>query len=219
MEIKDMKEAEEFHLQLIQETEALRTGHFVLTSGKHSGRYVNKDDISTKPKILDSLADWIVEFVWSESLKVGVVAAPAVGAIAFGNRVAEQLGREVVSVFAEAEGDKFVFRRGYERFIHPGVKVLVVEDIITTGKTTRAMIEAVEALGGEVVGIGLIWNRSTEEFFVPVFACVSQTFPTYDPSECPLCQEKVPIDTQVNKHGREFLDQYGEDSDNWPANK
>lgn len=149
---------------------------------------------------------------------VDVVAAPAVGAIVLGSRVAFRYGPKVISIFAENDRDSFVFKRDYGRFIKPGIKVLVVEDIITSGKTTKAMIRAVEALGGEVVGVGLLWNRGTEKFSVPIFACVTKVLPTFDRAECPFCRDAVPINTNVG-HGEDFLNEFGEDSSNWPANK
>ena len=211
------KLTEEKALELISSTEALHEGHFVLASGLHSGHFVSKDDVSTIPDVLEQLAHDIAEYFWETYPEV--VAAPAVGAIALGNRVAENRGLLTRSIFAEQEGDKFVFRRGYSRLIQAGTKVLVVEDVITTGKTTRAMIEAVNELGGKVVGVGLIWNRGQEDFEVPVFACVNKAFPNFDPEKCPLCCEGIPIDTQVNKHGQEFLDKYEEDPAGWPANR
>lgn len=205
-------------LQRIEKSEALLAGHFVLVSGRHSDRYVSKDLVSTLPHILAELASSI-----SGHFRVGgvqVVAAPAVGAIALGNRVAEHLGPEVRAVYAEQQGDEFVFGRGFSRFIGPGVRILVAEDIRTTGKTTGAMVRAVQKLGGEVVGVGLLWDRSQEAASdIPVFACVTQTLPTYGEEECPLCKEGVWIDTEVNKHGGEFLQAHGTDPSGWPANR
>jgi orotate phosphoribosyltransferase len=214
MFLKELTEEES--LEYIRVTGAIREGHFVLTSGRHSPNYVNKDDVSTLPHRLDVLA-YTIERAF-KGRGVQVVAAPAVGAIALGNRVAYHFGGDVIAVFAESDGDDFVFRRDYARFIKPRVKVLLVEDIVTTGKTTWAMIRVVEALGGEVVGVGLLRNRSQEEFPVPVFACVNRAFPTYDPIECLLCKESVPISTEVG-HGHAFLTEFGEDPAGWPANK
>lgn len=209
------KLTEEDSLERIESTGALRKGHFDLTSRRHSGYYVTKDDVSARPEVLDILAAEIADQAWGNDVEV--VAAPAVGAIVLGNRVAFHYGPQVISIFAEQDGDEFVFKRDYARFIQPGTLVLVVEDIITTGKTTKAMIRAVEALGGKVVGVGLLWNRGTEEFSVPVFACVTRVFPTYEQKECPFCREGLPINTDVG-HGKSFLTEFGADPKNWPAN-
>ena len=209
------KLTEDKALELIRSTKALHEGHFVLTSGLHSGHFVSKDDVSTEPHVLEQLAHDIAEHFWESYPEV--IAAPAVGAIALGNRVAENRG--IKSIFAEQKDNRFVFGRGYSRFIKASTKVLIVEDIVTTGKTTRAMVEAINDLGGEVVGIGLLWNRGQEDLGAPVFACVNKAFPNFDPESCPLCREGVSIDTQVNKHGQEFLDEYGEDPAGWPTNR
>lgn len=190
----------------------------MLASGKHSGHYVNKDAISTKPYVLNELAKAIADHFSRKDVQV--VAAPAVGAITLGNRVAYHYGPDISAIFAEENKDgKFVFQRGYADLIQSGTKVLVVEDIVTTGKTTEAMIDVVRKLGGEMVGVGLLWNRSAKEFGgVPTYACVNQSFPTYSEEECTLCRQKVPINTKINKHGQNFIENHGEDPSKWPAN-
>ena len=204
-------------LKIIESTGAVRKEHCVLTSGRHADTYINKDDVSTKPRLLSQLAETIADNFWGES-DADVVAAPAVGAVALGNWVAYHYADRLISVFAEQTEEGFAFRRGYERYITGGTRVLVVEDIITTGKTTKAMIEAVKFLGGEVVGIGLLWNRSTEEFEAPVFACVSKPLLSYSAEDCQLCKDCVEITTDVG-HGRQFLEEHGKDPRNWLANK
>jgi len=209
--------SEEESLALVESAGALLKGHFVLVSKLHSGHYVSKDLAGVLPRKLTQVARAIADNFRDAGIQV--VAAPAVGAIALGSRVAEELGEDVRFVYVEQEGDRFVLRRGFDQFIKPGTRVLVVEDIITTGKTARGTMGAVRELGGDVVGIGLLWNRSTEEFDVPVFSFVSKAFPNYEAHECPLCKEGVPINTKVNKHGQEFLDEYGLDPKGWPTNK
>ena len=204
-------------LKIIESTGAVRKGHFVLTSGRHADTYINKDDVSTKPHLLNRLAETIADNFWGEA-DADVVVAPAVGAIALGNWVAYHYRDTLISIFVEQTADGFAFRRGYDRYVTSGTRVLVVEDIITTGKTTRAMIEAVKSLGGEVVGIGLLWNRSTEGFEVPVFACVSKSLLTDYAESCRLCISCVEITTDVG-HGRQFLEEHGKDPRNWPANR
>ena len=205
-------------LEVVRLTGAVLEGHFVLTSGLHSGHFVSKDLVGTLPAKLERLAATIASAFIDSGVEV--VAAPAMGAIKLGDRVAPNLGDDVISVYAEqAKDGSFFFGRGFDQFIREGTRVIVVEDIITTGKTTRAVIAAVEKLGGEVVGIGLLWNRSQEEFGVTLFACVSQNFPNYTKEECPLCRRRVPINTKANKHGVEFLGEYGEDPTEWPANR
>src|SRR3989344_4496013 len=125
------------YLRLIKSTGAINSGHFVLTSGRHIGRYINKDCVSAYPKILDILAKNVAKNF--ETLKIDVVASSATGAIAFGNRVAEHLGSKINSIYAEQVGDKFVFRRNYSEFVKSKTRVLIIDDIVTTGRTTRSM--------------------------------------------------------------------------------
>lgn len=209
--------SDEEALALVKSTGALLEGHFVLKSRLHSGHYVSKDLAGVLPHKQRQIAVVIADHF--RDAQVNVVASPAVGALTLGSRVAEELGEEVRFVFVEQEGERFFLGRGYDQFITPGTRVLVVEDIITTGITVRGTMGAVKELDGEVVGIGLLWNRSTEEFDVPVFPFVAKTFPNYEVHECLLCKEGVPIDTKANKHGQEFLDEYGPDPKKWPANK
>jgi orotate phosphoribosyltransferase len=204
-------------LGIIESTGAIRKGHFVLTSGNHGDTYVNKDDVSTHPHELSRLAAVIAGNFWGEA-DAQIVVAPAVGAIALGSWVAYHYGDKMRTVFAEQTEGGFVFRRGYERYIIEGTRALLVEDVITTGKSARAMIEAVNTRGGEVVGLGLLWNRSSEEFGIPVFACVNKILGTYPEDNCRLCRARAEITTDVG-HGRQFLDQYGEDPGGWPTNR
>lgn len=204
-------------LEIIKSTGAIRSGHFVLTSGRHTETYINKDAINIRPHLLSLLAKEIAEAFLGEA-DAQVVAVPAVGAIALGNWVAYHYREDVIAVFAETTVDGFDLRRGFDRFITKGTRVLLVDDIITTGKTTRAMIETVMSLGGEVVGLGLLWNRSTEDFRIPVFACVNEVLPTEDAQKCVLCQDSVSIGTDVG-HGAEFMEEYGIDPRGWPANR
>lgn len=124
--------------------------------------------------------------------QIDVVAGPTTGGIILAHEVARQMG--VRSIFAEKEDeDKRAFRRGFG--IGPGEKVLIVDDILTTGKSTRQVVELVNEQKGDIVGIGVLVNRSEEElnFGVPLFSCLRSVTPTYKPSECPLCAAGVPL--------------------------
>ena len=200
---------------------AVLHGHFVLASGRHSDTFVSKDMVSSDPNQLMGLVEEIASYhpEWSE---VDLIAAPAVGAIAFGTLVASVYERRFV--YAEPSDeikDELEFKRGFASFIKPGTRILIVEDIITTAKTVKQMIAAVEKLGGVVKGILLLWLRGENEIGqkYPLFALVEKTFPTWPPLECPLCIEVIPITTRYNKHGREFLAAYGSDPANWPSNQ
>lgn len=198
---------------------AVLRGHFVLNSGRHADTFVSKDMVSSSPTLLRALVEEITTThpEWYEEMEV--VAAPAVGAVPFGTLVA----RGFAARFAYAEPaseTEMEFRRGFAKLITPGTGVLIVEDIITTGKTVRQMIAAVEKLGGKVVGVLLLWLRGENDLGnYPLVALVDKKLPTWVPSECPLCRNSVPITVEYNKHGQEFLNQYGADPDRWPANK
>jgi len=122
---------------------------------------------------------------------IQVVAGPTTGGIILAHEVARQLG--VRSVFAEKEGDERVFRRGLS--IDPGERVLIVDDILTTGGSIREVLAAVAKLEGKVIGIGVLVDRSEQkiEFGAPLFSCHRAITPTYKPEDCPLCAAKIPL--------------------------
>lgn len=210
--------------QLIKSTGALLEGHFVLTSGKHSGIYINKDMVSSVPSVLSSLAKEIAFDFLKRREDVEVIAAPAIGAIPLGNWVAyyisRERGRDVSSIYAEEVNGEFQFDRTYEAFITVGTRVLIVEDVITTGKTIRLMLDLVQRLDGTVVGVGVLWNRSQEnlDLEIPLYTLVTRSLPVFDPQNCQLCQEQIRVDIRVG-HGQKFLDNYGTDPKKWPANR
>ena len=123
---------------------------------------------------------------------VGVVAGPTTGGIILAYEVARQLG--VRGIFAEKEGgDRRVFKRGFG--INAGERVLVVDDVLTTGKSIRQVLSLVAEQGGQVIGIGVLVDRSEQghDFGPPLFSCLRSITPAYQPSECPLCAAGVPL--------------------------
>lgn len=123
--------------------------------------------------------------------KVQVVAGPTTGGIILAFEVARQLG--VRGIFAEKEGEERVFRRGFS--ISPGERVLIVDDVLTTGKSVHEVVAAVTRQSGKIIGIGVLVDRSEQEidFGVPLFSCLRAATVTYSPSECPLCAAKIPL--------------------------
>src|SRR3972149_3568106 len=216
---------EEDIIEDIKNLDALLEGHFVFTSGRHGNAYVNKDLISTEPPLLADLAEESYEQIKDlvDQGQIQVVACAAVGAIPF----AVLLARRCVVLFAYAEpfkgelseglGPVFAFYRGFDQVVR-GKKVLVAEDIITPGGTVEAVKKAVEELGGEVVGISCIWLRGENTFTVPLEALVTKQFPSWSAQECLPCRNGIPISIEVG-HGREFLQEFGENPANWPANR
>ncbi|MCL2236007.1 MAG: orotate phosphoribosyltransferase, partial [Defluviitaleaceae bacterium] len=122
---------------------------------------------------------------------IQVVVAPAVGGIVLGYELAKQLGAK--SIFCERENGKMTLRRGFE--IAPGTRVLIAEDVVTTGGSVREVMEAVEAAGGEVVAVALLVDRSggSVDFGVKTVSAYKTSIESYEPDDCPLCKEgKLP---------------------------
>lgn len=185
--------------------------HIVYTSGKHGSAYVNKDAVYPHTATIAQLCAQIAAEFANDN--VGVVIAPAIGGVIITQWVANHLsamrGMEVLAVYAEkAEGDTFVIKRGYDKLVK-GKRVLVVEDILTTGGSVRKVIEVTRSIGGDVVGLGVLCNRGgitpADVGNVPrLFALANVKLDAWNEADCPLCAQGVPINTDVGK-GREFL--------------
>ncbi len=188
----------------------LKNSHIVYTSGKHGESYVNKDALYPHTAVTSNLCETIAQhFV---SMKPDVVAAPALGGIILSQWTAHHLsrlcGKEVLSVYGEKTDDGgFVIKRGYDAIVS-GKRILIVEDVLTTGGSVKKMVEVVKELKGNVIGIGALCNRgglTAQALGVPeFFPLISLDLSSWEASSCPLCAKKVPINTQVGK-GREFL--------------
>jgi len=176
-------------IQIFRDAGAILEGHFLLTSGLHSPVYWEKFQVLQYPQFTQKLCRLIVKRFKKE--EVQVVAGPTTGGIILAYEVARQLG--VKGIFAEKEGDVRVFRRGFT--VHPGERVLIVDDILTTGGSIIEVIEAVKKLKGNIVGVGVLVDRSeqTRDFGVPLFSCLRSQTVTYQPSECPLCAAGMPL--------------------------
>lgn len=186
--------------------------HFVLTSGKHAAAYINKDALYPHTKETSAVCRLFAEAV--KDLEIDTVVGPALGGIILSQWTAHHLskikGKEVFGVYTEkTEDGGQKFTRGYDKFV-VGRKVLVVEDLTSTGGSAKKVVDAVKAAGGQVVGVCVMVNRNPKEvtaeyFGVPLFALASKEFMAYDEVVCPMCQAKVPINTSVG-HGREYLE-------------
>jgi len=177
-------------LDLYRRTGAYLEGHFRLSSGLHSPGYMQSALVLQHPSNAESLGDGIAAHV--RSWQANVVLSPALGGLIIGHEVARALG--VRAIFAErAGGSALTLRRGFS--LAPTDRVLVVEDVLTTGKSTRETIDVAREAGAEVVGAAAIVNRSggAIDVGVPSFALVSLDVPAYDPDECPLCAKGVPV--------------------------
>jgi orotate phosphoribosyltransferase len=176
--------------EIFERAGAILKGHFLLASGLHSPVYWEKFRVLQFPSYTGQLCRLIANHFRKQ--KVQVVAGPTTGGIILAFEVARQLG--VRGIFAEKEGEKErAFRRGFS--INPGEKVLIVDDILTTGSSIRQVMVAVERLGGITIGIGVLVDRSEQklEFGVPLFSCHRAETITYSPQGCPLCAAKIPL--------------------------
>jgi orotate phosphoribosyltransferase len=173
--------------ELLEETGAMLTGHFLLSSGRHSDRYVEKARVLEQPEAVARFAREMAS--WHPG--VDTVVAPAVGAVALGFAVALEAGARFV--FAEREDGRMTLRRGFQ--ISPGERVLVVEDVITTGASAGEVYDLIEALAADRVGVVAMVDRSQAEPPFPLRAVVRIEAVSWDPEHCPICREGRAIDS------------------------
>ena len=168
---------------------ALLEGHFRLTSGLHSPGYLQCALVLQHPAEAEACGADIAAQV--RSLGVQAVLSPALGGIVIGQEVGRALG--VRAIFAERQDGTLTLRRGFS--LTPGEKVLVVEDVVTTGGSTRETIDVARAAGAEVVGAASIIDRSggQQTVGVPYVALATVSLPTYDPEACPMCKAGQPV--------------------------
>lgn len=195
-------------LGIFKKTGAIITDtHVVYASGKHGDTYINKDAVYPHTKEISKLCKELA--LKYKDTGVEVVAGPTVGGVILSQWTAHYLG--VLAVFAEetisesGEKKRF-FKRGYDKLIS-GKKVLVVEDILTTGGSVKLVVDAVRALGGDVVGCGALVNRGNvqdEDAGAKIHALMNIKLDAWDEKDCPLCKKGVPVNTEVGK-GREFV--------------
>ncbi len=166
-------------------------GHFLLSSGKHSPFYLEKFQVLQWPQETERLCQSIAES--ARGLGVQTVAGPTTGGIILAHEVARQLGVRAVYAERTANGAGREFRRGFR--LNPGERVLVVDDIMSTGGSVQETIDAVRACGAEVVGVGVLVDRSAgqAQFDVPLIALWDVAIPSYEPDECPQCAQGVPL--------------------------
>ena len=176
-------------LALMIESKALLAGHFRLTSGRHSEEYFQCARVLERPDVAEELGRMLADRFRDDA--VDVVVAPALGGIIVGHEVARALG--VRSIFAERESGAMTLRRGFS--LRPGERVLVVEDVITTGGSVREVAALAGEAGGKVVGFGFLVDRSTDppELGGRSESLLKRRIDSYEPDHCPLCLEGVPV--------------------------
>jgi orotate phosphoribosyltransferase len=176
-------------LDLFRKAGALLEGHFKLSSGLHSDKYLQSALVLQYPEFASALGDALAERV--RHLDPTVVLSPALGGIVIGQEVGRALG--VRAIFAERQEGKLVLRRGFS--LSPSDRVVVIEDVLTTGGSTRETIDVATAAGATVVGAGSIINRGKNEgaLGLPFVALVTMEVPAYQPDACPMCQRGEPV--------------------------
>ncbi len=176
--------------EIFEKSGAILKGHFLLASGLHSPIYWEKFQVLQFPNYTEQLCGMMANHFRNQ--RIQVVAGPTTGGIILAFEVAKQLG--VRGIFAEKDnaGGR-AFRRGFG--IDSGERVLIVDDILTTGSSIREVMAAVTKQGGIIIGIGVLVDRSEQEvdFGVPFFSCHRSITPTYTPQDCPLCSAHIPL--------------------------
>ena len=169
---------------------AFLRGHFVYTSGRHGADYLEKFRILEDPRATTELSGMIADRF--RSIKPELVAGPTTGGIILAFEIARQLGVEAVYVERGESGGR-VLRRGFE--ILPDTRVLVVDDVVTTGGSLVETQACIANAGGVVIGIGVLADRTAGRVAtdVPFYACLTVDFPSYPPEACPLCASGVPV--------------------------
>ncbi len=176
--------------ELFIKTGAIMEGHFLLTSGLHSPLYVEKFQVLQHPKYTEQLCIALAEKFLEDNIEV--VVGPITGGILLAHEVGKRLGTR--AIFTERENGKMTLRRGF--VIKPGERVLIVEDIVTTGGSIKEVLDVVVEQGGIPVGIGMLVDRSGGKASfgeVAYKALLNLDVTTYDPSNCPLCKENIPM--------------------------
>ena len=176
--------------EMFRKSGAILEGHFILTSGRHSPVYWEKFKVMQYPQYISQLCGMIAEHYKNES--IDLVAGPTTAGIILAFEVARQMG--VSAIYAEkAENKTFAFKRGAA--ISPGDRVLVVDDVLTTGGSIREVIVAVKERKGIVIGVGVLVDRTEQklDFGAPLFGCHHVEAVSYAPDNCPLCVANIPI--------------------------
>jgi orotate phosphoribosyltransferase len=176
-------------MQVFRETGAYLKGHFRLTSGLHSNEYLQCALVLQHPKIAERFGRELASKLGSAD----VVASPAVGGLIIGHEVARALGSRFVFTERDTAG-KMTLRRGFS--VHPGETAVVIEDVVTTGRSTREVIEVLTAAGARVLGAGSIIDRSggRADLGVPRVALATLDVITYTPEDCPLCKQGISVE-------------------------
>jgi len=186
-------------IEILKECDALLEGHFLLSSGKHSNRYVQCAKVLRYPDQAAKVLSLVVDKI--KDLDIDLVVGPAMGGVVVSYELGRQLGKE--AVFTERKDNVMELRRGFE--VKPGAKIIIAEDVVTTGKSTKETKKVLEELGGVVVGVACIANRTKDDIGMPIYSAIDLDIQVYEANECPLCKDGT---IELVKPGsRKFADQ------------
>ena len=176
---------------LFIESGALKEGHFKLTSGLHSSKYVDKFKILSKPRLASPLLTEMAER-WKNS-SIELVVGPAVGGIILSYEIARQLGCD--GIFLERKNGKMALSRGFS--IEKSQRILLVEDVVTTGGSVNEVCEVLKQLGGEIAGISLMVDRSggKVDFGIKTDSLLQLDLELFEPESCPMCSDEIELET------------------------
>ena len=177
-------------LKLLEESKALLTGHFLLSSGKHSDRYIQCAKLIQYPEKTEEVCKIIKEKIEADGIKVDLVVGPAMGGIIIAYELGRALG--VPAIFTERQDDVMTLRRGFE--IPEGANVLVVEDVVTTGKSSFETIKVIEDHGANCLGIACLADRTSgRDIGTKLYPAISLEINIYDKEDCPFCKEGLEL--------------------------
>ncbi|PYM81203.1 MAG: hypothetical protein DME09_17310 [Candidatus Rokuibacteriota bacterium] len=196
----DAEVREKIHLEILKRTGAYHANdHILLPSGQHTTEYIEKTLVTTEPSFIEGLGAVIAKHF--AQWPTDVVLSTGPGALILSHCVARAHPSRPVVVYG-AKGTSGGRRRvtlpvEFRRLVRPGTKVLLVEDLVSSGTTLTLLLNLVERLGGHVVGVGCLWRRTSVELAGrSVFSLVSRDFPTYPAESCPLCKKGVPLNQE-----------------------
>lgn len=177
-------------LELLKESDALLEGHFILSSGKHSNKYIQCAKLIENPVYCEEVANIIGEKLKEKDIKVDLCVGPAMGGVIISYELARALG--VNAIFTERENGQMTLRRGFE--IKEGMKVIIVEDVITTGKSSFETVDVIRSCGAEVIALTSIVNRSIKDEIngLPIISATKIDVDTWDEGEVPDKLKNIP---------------------------
>lgn len=170
-------------IEILKETDALLEGHFLLSSGKHSNRYVQCAKVLRYPDKAAEILRPVAEKL--KTMDIDILVGPAMGGILVAYELGRQIGKE--AIFSERVDNIMQLRRGFE--VKPGMKVVICEDVVTTGKSSMEVKELLESMGAQVLAIASIIDRTNDTIPLPLISSLRVDIDTFDPETCPLCKD------------------------------